>query len=192
MNLIPQVVPVPTISFKESSELKQESIWLHLGDYSVRDAAISFLQSFDKDTTRKNYQAGFKKLMENRLIDPLESLRDFALKNHNHIVDQIKSIHNWAETTKQARAALYIAFTKYLERKTDGVIKKAIPNRDKGHKTFKKVREKVSTEALNEVQYKKFFNILEEIDPVASLIAKLLLHGCKRRNEVLSLHGEPE
>ena len=64
---------------------------------------------------------------------------------------------------------------------------KAVPNREKGRKTFRPLREKVATEAVTEVQYKRFMTALKNIDQGAWLIAYLLLHGCKRRNEVLSL-----
>ena len=55
--------------------------------------------------------------------------------------------------------------------------------------SFREVREKVATRALNEKEYRKFLRVLEKISPVSCLIAKLLLHGCKRRNEVLGLQG---
>ena len=170
-------------------ELKSESVWKSLGDYTVADGALIFLAGFTKKTTKRNYRSGFLKLTERGLIDPELSLKAFALKNHNNVVDNIKSISEWAETTKQARAALYIAYTKFLERRTDGIIKRATPSREKGKKTFREVREKVATRALNEKEYKRFLRVLEKISPVSCLIAKLLLHGCKRRNEVLGLRG---
>ena len=92
-----------------------------------------------------------------------------------------------SEASKQARAAAYISLTSFLSRQTEGMIKKAIPTKEKGKKTFKQVRDKVLSEALSEVEYKTFFSALQLIDKEVYLIALLLLHGSKRRSEVLSL-----
>jgi integrase len=94
------------------------------------------------------------------------------------------------ETTKQARAALYISFTRYLSRRFKGMFTKAMPSREGNEKTFFRVHEKVVTEALNLQQWTAFFSELEAINPRDALIGKIALQGGKRIREVLSLRTE--
>ncbi len=68
-----------------------------------------------------------------------------------------------------------------------GVVRKATPSKEKGTKTFFKIREKVSTNALNQAQWSAFLIELEKINVRDCLIAKTALQGGKRINEVLSL-----
>lgn len=70
------------------------------------------------------------------------------------------------------------------------MISRAIPNKESGAKTFFRVYEKVQTEAMTQAQWLKFFEALEELSPRECLIAKVILQGGKRVNEVLSLKIE--
>ena len=74
-----------------------------------------------------------------------------------------------------------------VNRQLQGVVRKAAPSREKGTKTFFKIREKVATEAMNQAQWLFFLRELEKINTRDCLIAKLILQGGKRVNEVLSL-----
>ena len=94
------------------------------------------------------------------------------------------------ETTRQARAALYISFTRYLSRRFKGIFTKAMPSREGNEKTFFRVHEKVTTEAMNQNQWMAFFAELEQINPRDALIGKVALQGGKRIREVLSLHTD--
>ncbi|MGK5593882.1 MAG: tyrosine-type recombinase/integrase [Parachlamydiaceae bacterium] len=140
--------------------------------------------------TKRNYLSGLKRLIEYGLINPLKTLQDFALANHQSIIDQIKLIKGWSECSRQARAACYISFTGYLNRRLQGMIKKALPNKEKESKTFFKVYEKVKTKATNHAQWQSFLQALAKINKRDCLIAKITLQGGKRIGEVLSLQTE--
>ena len=129
-------------------------------------------------------------LAEKGLLNPFISLQAFSLVNHDATIDSIKKLSRIPETTKQARAATYISFTRHLSRKFPNFFKKAMPSREKTSKTFFRVHEKVVTEAMNQMQWVSFFNYLEKINPRDCLIAKITLQGGKRIREVLSLKTE--
>ena len=118
------------------------------------------------------------------------SLQAFALINHETIIDRIKLIENWSECSRQARAACYISFTGFLNRRLQGVVKKALPSKEGHAKTFFRVYDKVHTQAMTQAQWIKFFQALNEINPRDCLIAKVILQGGKRVNEVLSLQTQ--
>ena len=120
----------------------------------------------------------------------MESLQKFAIRNHAPVLDRIKGIPGWSEATRQARAALYCAFTRFLSRQTEGMIRKAVPSREGTTKTFFKIRETVATRPLKRQQWEKFLKELEKINTRDALIAKLMLQGGKRKSEVLSLQFE--
>jgi len=109
------------------------------------------------------------------------------LINHEGVIDQIKLCPSWAETTRQARAACYISFTGFLSRRLQGVIRKAVPNKEGHSKTFFSLYEKVKTKAMTQAQWLLFFKELEKINLRDCLIGKIILQGGKRVNEVLSL-----
>ena len=96
-------------------------------------------------------------------------------------------INEWAESTKQARAACFISFTGFLDRRTEGVIKKAIPSREGANRTFFKIRDEVTTQAMNQSQWMAFLIELNKINNRDCLIAKTILQGAKRKSEVLGL-----
>jgi len=101
-----------------------------------------------QSTTKKNYKSSINQLTVRGLVNPQLSMQAFALVNHEATIDKIKQIKEWSEGTKQVRAACYISLTRYLERRTQGVIRRAIPCREGNNKTFFKVREKVATKAM--------------------------------------------
>ena len=114
------------------------------------------------------------------------SLQEFALCNLETLVDQIKERTQGTEATKQARTACFISFTGFLARKTQGMIRKAIPCKDNGASTFKKIRSTAVTEALTEKELLTFLKSLKEINRRDYLIAKTLVQGGKRLDEVLN------
>jgi integrase/recombinase XerD len=128
-----------------------------------------------------------RKLFEFKLINPSTTLQAFALVNHDLIIDRIKLISDWSECSRQARVACYISFTRFLSRRTQGLIIKAVPSREGNTKTFFRVYEKVKTSAMTQAQWLQFFEALQKISPREALIAKVILQGGKRVNEVLSL-----
>lgn len=174
------------LSHEQAHALKKEAVWKNLADVSVAQALQEWLSTL-KVLTAKNYLSGMKRLSEHKLINPELSLQAFALINHDAAVDRIKTINEWSECSRQARAACYIAFTRFLARRTQGMIAKANPSREGTSKTFYKVREKVATEAMTRMQWSDFLDELYKINTRDCLIAKIILQGGKRMGEVLSL-----
>lgn len=173
-------------TFEEAHALKKESVWKNLADISVDHAVREWLATL-KPITAKNYASGIKQLTERNLMNIELSLQAFSLLNHDAVIDQIKQIPKLSECSRQARAACYIAFTRFLARRTQGVIPKATPSREGTGKTFYRVRDKVATEAMTLMQWSNFLHALHKINTRDCLIAKIMLQGGKRMSEVLSL-----
>ena len=173
-------------SFEQMQMGQREFIWNDLASKTVGEAINNWLNPLNP-LTAKNYASGMKVLSDAKLIDLNVSLQVFAAVNHDAIIDRIKSIADLSETTKQARAACYISFTRFLSRRTKGLITKAVPGREGNSKTFFKVHDKVATQAMTNVQWMAFLSELYKINKRDCLVAKVILQGAKRVNEVLSL-----
>jgi integrase len=156
----------------------------------VKDA---WLNTLSNPQTKKNYTSAFNMIFEQGIINPFQTLQQFALVSHRTIISAIKHISGLSECTKQARAAAYISFTRYLADILEGNFKRATPSKegttDTG-KTFQKVHTTVKTEAMTPAQWGAFLAELHKINPRDCLIAKLALQGAKRISEVLSLTVE--
>lgn len=173
-------------TFEEAKSQQSQKVWQQLEQISVQQAAEIWLGTLNP-RTRINYQSGLRRLAQKGLLSPLLSLQAFALVNHEAIIDEIKLIEEWTECSRQSRAACYISFTRFLHRRSQGMIARAISNREGHSKTFFRVYDKVKTQAMSQAQWITFLEALEQISPRECLIAKLLLQGGKRANEVLSL-----
>jgi integrase/recombinase XerD len=173
-------------SFEETQSLKKEIIWQRLAQVTVEEALSEWFSTLSS-LTAKNYLSGMKKLADVGLINIQTTLQSFALINHDAVIDNIKNLSDMTESTKQARAACYISFTRFLSRRTQNMIAKVIPCREGTEKTFYRIREKVSTPAMNRAQWTAFFDELHKLNHRDCLIAKIILQGGKRMNEVLSL-----
>jgi len=193
MTLMPAVLELPIPSnletYEQAAFFKANLVWKKLDEISLEEAISSWLPTLSPKT-QLSYRSGIKKLIEFGWLNPLISLQQFALINHEGIIDRIKLFQDWAETTRQARAACYISFTGFLSRRLEGVIKKAVPNKEGNAKTFFSVNEKVKTHAMTQAQWILFFKELEKINPRDCLIGKIILQGGKRVNEVLSLQTD--
>lgn len=176
-------------TYRQTKEAKDEFIWEKMSKLSLEEALIAWLSSLG-ELTRKNYLSAFSRLAEEELIDPCINLQQFSMINHEQIIDNIKLVPFWTEATRQARAAAYVSFTGFLQRRTQGMINKAIPNKEGTNKTFFKIRDKVKTKALSREQTKIFLTAIQNINSRDALIAKLLIQGGKRKEEVLSLQVE--
>lgn len=176
-------------TYEQASSFKSNLIWKQLDSISVEEAISHWLPTLSPKT-QISYRSGIKKLIELGWLNPLMNLQQFALVNHESIIDRIKLFQDWAENTRQARAACYISFTGFLSRRLQGMIKKAVPNKEGHAKTFFNVYEKVKTQAMTQAQWISFFRELEKINPRDCLIGKVILQGGKRVNEVLSLHTD--
>ena len=173
-------------TFEQAKNFRTESIWQNLAIITVGDAIGCWLSGLSK-LTAKNYASGMHILEQAGLIKLGVTLQAFALTNHDEVLDRIKTLANASESSRQARAACYISFTRFLSRRTKGIIAKAIPSHEGVTKTFFKVREKIATEAMSAQQWHKFLDELNKINKRDCLIAKIILQGAKRVNEVLAL-----
>ena len=175
-------------TYVEIKNLRDEVVWVKMRDYQLSQIIDEWLATLVVNT-RLAYRSGLNKLIEYRLVDPSITLQEFSLINHDAIVDRIKHLP-MKEATKQARAALYISFTRYLSRRFTGMFHKAQPCKEGTDKTFYTVNHKCVTNAMNQMQWIRFFECLEKINPRDCLIGKLALQGGKRISEVLNLKIE--
>lgn len=173
-------------SYEEAKSSQSNVIWQQLEKISVEEAAKLWLGTLSPKT-KLNYQSGLRRLAELNLLSPGMSLQTFALVNHEAIIDQIKLVDAWTECSRQSRAACYISFTRFLNRRSQGLVAKAVANKEGNAKTFYRVYDRVKTLAMSQAQWVLFLDELEYISPRECLIAKLILQGGKRVNEVLSL-----
>jgi integrase/recombinase XerD len=173
-------------SYEQAKSFQTDLVWKKLEELTLEEAVLEWLATLSPKT-RINYQSGMRMLIELGLICPTISLQAFSLVNHDAVIDKIKFVQEWSEASRQARAACYIAFTGFLSRRLQGIVKKALPNKEGSNKTFFRVREKVKTSAMTQAQWINFFAALDKINPRDCLIGKVILQGGKRVNEVLSL-----
>jgi integrase/recombinase XerD len=111
----------------------------------------------------------------------------FNRQPHERMIDYIKGISDWSEGTRQVRAAVYISFTAYLNRISQGWFRKVEPSTLPSNKTFYSVRDKCQTEALSLHEWHRFIAALYKYNARDALIAKCLLQGAKRISEVIEL-----
>ena len=173
-----ETLPNRAISFEQAQSAKNQIIWDKLDEITVEIALMEWFSGLSY-RTQINYQSAMKMLVIAGLLNPTVSLQVFSLVNHDNVIDKIKLIQDWKETSRQARAAAYISFTRFLSRKFPHIFKKALPCREGTAKTFYKVHEKVVTEAMNRAQWSAFLIALEQINYRDSLIAKVTLQGGK-------------
>jgi integrase/recombinase XerD len=178
--------PVLPGAYREARRARDEDVWRQLSEITVWQGVQAWLHTLNP-LTAKNYRAGLQRLVRLNLLDLGQTLQQFALINHEAVVDDIKRLEHWKEATRQARAAAYISFTGFLQRRTQGIIHKAVSSKEGANKTFFKVREKVKTPALSQLQSRQFLQQVELLNRRDALVAKLLLQGGKRKSEVLAL-----
>ncbi len=178
-----------TATFVQAIASRNEKIWQELSKITLFQATEAFLATLQGNTQRSYraaYRAIFDLLSRHNLFDPSHSLQLFALCNLEYLLDEIRSRISGTEATKQARAAAFIALTRYLQRATGGMIRKVIPRKEKANPTFRQIRETSLTKALTLSQWMKFLTTLQEISHRDYLLAKMILQGAKRVGEVLS------
>ena len=182
-----ELITQETFSYRQSVELQKEVIWRALADTNLQHAIDSWLETL-AGLTRKNYRCGIERLVALNLLDPSMSLQEFSKKNQNTIIDQIKKAPGLSESTKQARAACFISLTRFISRRTEGIVRVATPCKEGSldtTKTFGSTRSVVKSEALEPMEW------IRLIDAIGNkrdgLIVKLMLQGAKRISEVLAL-----
>ncbi len=178
-----------TTQYQLATSLKKDELWQQLATKTILEAAQSFLDTLNPHTKR-SYRCSFNKIFEllndKNLLSPSMTLQTFSMCNMENLLDCIRANLIGSESTKQHRAAAFIALTNYLARKTQGMIKSAVPVKGGRNATFRKVRDKADTEALTHEEYIRFINALKIISFRDYLIAKAIMQGAKRVSEVLS------
>ncbi|WP_041468113.1 tyrosine-type recombinase/integrase [Chlamydia felis] len=178
------------LTHQEFLSIKNECIWKGLRDIQLSEAIFIWISSLNSHTAR-SYKGSVLALERIGLISLKMSLQEFALVNHNIILDSIKQVPeeivHWSEGTKQVRAACYISLTKFLNRATSGMIPIAQPSHQESNKTFYKLRDLVKTNAMSRIERVAFLEALKNINYRDWLIAQTILQGAKRVTEVLSV-----
>lgn len=182
-----ELITQETFSYRQSIELQQEVIWRALAETTLQHAIDTWLGTL-KGLTRKNYKCGLERLASLNLINPGMSLQDFSKLNQNTVIDQIKKAPGLSESTKQARAACFISLTRFISRRTEGLVRAATPCKEGSldtTKTFGSTRSAVKSEALEPMEW---IRLIDAIDNKRDgLIVKMMLQGAKRISEVLAL-----
>jgi integrase len=94
----------------------------------------------------------------------------------------------WAESTKQSRAACFISLTRFISRRTDGIVRAATPCKEGSldtTKTFGSTRSSVKSEVLEPMEWIRLIDAIGNSRD--AIIVKLMLQGAKRISEVLAL-----
>ena len=186
MTLLQVITGSAIESFGQAQAMRDHIVWDRIETLTVGCLLNEWTETLSP-RTRINYQSGVRVLAAAGLINPMLGLQAFSLVNHDAVIDQIKNVAGWQETSRQARAALYISFTRFLSRRFPAIFKKAMPSREGTGKTFYRVHDKVVTNAMNQAQWTAFFSALREIHPRDCPLAKITLQGGKRIGEVLAL-----
>jgi integrase len=187
-------------SYTQVLTAKQEILWQRLGQVRLHEAYTQWVATIQNPLTQKTYQVAMDELFLRGFLNPDWTLQGFSLISPESIIDRIKTepifvrardgsltTQLWSNPTREARIACFLAFTRYLNRKTEGMIRRGIPSKEGIEKTFGPKPRQVKTCAMNRSQLVRFFEQLDKINPRDALIARLCLHGGKRINEVLSL-----
>lgn len=146
-----------------------------------------------KPSTRRQYLYTINNLITKNIMpsknahDEMLSLKDFKDIPHHKHIDSIKQIDEWSERTKQVYAAVYISFTKYLERVTNGWFRRSWPNNSHQNPTFYMVNDKCLSKPLSKKECDLLLKKLYELSTRDALVASCLLQGAKRISEVLNL-----
>lgn len=183
-----QLISKSPTTLVQAISSRDEWIWQSLSYISLSDATENFLHTLEGHTKRA-YRAAFRSIFElftrRKLFQPSSSLQSFALSNAEFLLDQIRVHIPGSDATKQARAAAFIALTRYLQRASGGIIRKVVPKKEKGSSTFRQVREKALTPALSPQQWEQFLHVLQTLSQREYLLAKMMLQGAKRLGEAL-------
>jgi len=167
---------------------RDEAIWDTLATITLASAVEQFLKTL-RNNTQRAYRAAFNAIFtlftESNLFNPHATLQVFALANIEFLLDEIRNKIPGAEATRQARAAAFIALSRYLQRATGGMIRRVVPRREQLNPTFRQIRETSSTKALSKMQWTQFLYALKRMSFRDYLVAKTILQGAKRVSEVL-------
>lgn len=174
--------------YSKAISVRSNDLWSELEKKTIGEAADSYLGTLSYHTKRayrSSFNSIFHVLQSKNMLSPQMSLQVLVLANLENLLDCIKNNIIGSQATKQARCATFIAFTRYLERATGGMIRIAKCQRGHLNATFKKIREKATTKAMTREQWDRFIAELKSVSPRDYLIAKAALQGAKRISEIL-------
>jgi integrase/recombinase XerD len=181
--------PKKNLPIIRAPEVQVPTLWSNFEDIAIRDAVYYFLQTLSPSTARA-YESAFEMFYEKKFLNPFMYLNELALLNLENVLDNIRENSRGVESTKQARAAAFISFTAFLQRRTRGVIRKAIANKEKASPTFKAQKHKSTANALSTEECFRFLSSLKKLNFRDYLVAKATLQGAKRIGEVISARVE--
>ena len=157
---------------------------------TIKKHVENFLEILGNENTRKSYAAAFRAIFASGILNRQMNTQAFSTTNANRILDRIKLLDGYAESTRQQYAASFVSFTRYLNRKTKDLTPVANPDRFGVNKTFFKIRDKVTTIAIEPDQVAEFIDVLSRQNEQHGLIASITYIGAKRISEVINLEIE--
>lgn len=157
---------------------------------TLLEASEIFIATFRSPHTRRTYGYGFKLFWSQEYLNPRMTLKEFSFQNLEDILDRIRNeLHNFhgqvaAESSRQARAAEFVSFTDFLERRYGGIRRVTILKVG-ANKTFSHRRDETIATILTEGQRNAFFSKLKELNMMGHICALMQYHGMRRIGEVL-------
>jgi integrase/recombinase XerD len=177
-------------TYSQALVLRHESLWSNLGQATILQAIEEFLGTIHNRETHRSYKRQlfriFSLFAENGWPSFGSSLQTLALSNADNMLDLVKDRTLGTEATKQHYCATLIAFMRYLSRATAAIIRAPTPKKGGENATFRKIRDKASTHAMNQCQWSAFLRQLNLTSHRDYLVAKMILQGAKRVGEVIN------
>jgi len=177
---------VKLIEYKETVPSRNEEVMELKSTLTLYDAVNSWLEVLGP-STRRSYSIAWSQFGKRGILDLYCSLNEVASIDFEGVVDYIKQIPDWTESTRQVRAAAVISFTRWLSRRSKGTIKAALPVTCGPNRTFYEIREKCLTPAMNRAQWSAWLIQLRAINPRYWMLGAVQLQGGKRISEALDL-----
>ncbi|MCX5922146.1 MAG: site-specific integrase [Candidatus Dependentiae bacterium] len=162
-------------------------------EYLPLSAAINdWLLEFEH-STRLKYAEYMTDMIKRKIIHEyfadgkIFTVGGFRHMRHEQALEYIKSVQDWTEGSRQARAACYISFTSYLHWISDRWFRRAVPSKMDEGKTFYRLSSKTITQALSLEDWHHFLDVLDANNQRDSLIARCMLYGGHRVSEILNI-----
>lgn len=162
-------------------------------EYLPLSAAISDWLWELEHSTRRKYAEYMTDMVNRKIVHEffadgkIFTVGGFRYIRHEQVLEYIKSVQDWTEGSRQARAACYISFTSYLHRISNGWFRRAIPSNLDENKTFSRLSSKTITQALSLEDWHHFLDVLDANNQRDSLIARCMLYGGHRVSEILNI-----
>lgn len=176
--------------FSIAVSIRSNELWEKLSTATIADAAHAFLGTLASSHTQRSYRRGFQVIFEiwesKQIFQRNATLQALVLSNLENLLDCIQDNVKGAVATIQNRCAVFISFTRYLERVTGGMVRMVKPKAG-SNPTFRKIREKAYTKAISHEDWSKFIAALRRNSMRDSIIARMIFQGAKRCSEVLSV-----